>query len=925
MARERLDTQNTGRFGKLPFRRWSLFGGKRVTLEPTSTAQTKRDETPTNIDTVAKKEGPRLPTNYTVDTYKYRQTPNFDDLTFEGQESVVMTVTEPSKELTLNALGLNVQSAQFKTIDGQIYPATVAYDEEQQRVTFGFDNQLQGKGELDLSFTGDFKDKKGEVKGELNGTYLAKWEDADGKPHYWATSQYEPTDARRALVLADEPDRKAQFEVTLVTPKGWGAISNMREREVYEENGKDVHVFSPTPKMSSYLLANIVGEFDIIEDTDQNGILHRVVTTPGKGEQGKAALETSMKVLPFYEEWTEVAFPLDKQDNIAVPEFEAGAMENWGAITYREARVLVDPQNSSQATKEGMLEVVGHEEAHMWFGNLVSPKWWTYLWLNESFATYMSYLASDHVHPEWNVWDNFVDVQQNPSLYVDGLKNTHPIEVEVNHPKEIDEIFDTISYHKGCSILDMLSHYIGAENFRKGTSNYLKEYANGNATTQDLLRSYEETSGRPVREVMENWLYKPGYPVVIVREDGDYLTLSQERFFISERSRQEAEDSTVWQIPLIIHEAGQTPGEFLMKDKNTRVFRKGQNGWFIVNEGANSFARVDYPESVLQSLREPIEKQQISPADRYALIRDSFDLAQGGVSSVDKALAFVDAYKNETNFTVWSAIAERLGNVANIIDGESPEIQAKFDNFAQSLFRPVVERLGWEKKPGESNKDAFLRELAIANLGQYGDVQTIRTAHEKFDAYISGETSLDPDLRSAVYKIVAAHGTADDYEKFMDLYRRKTTSQEEKVRILTALGAFSNPDLTERTLQFALPEEGKESAPKADAYRLMASLFRNPKARERAWEFTKDNWEKILDLYGEGQLLLPRFIAPAAEFHSMEKATDVESFFASHDAPGAQRMIQQVVELITSKADWLARDREKILGFLNTTVESTEK
>lgn len=867
-------------------------------------------------DLSSQKEEVRLPTNYTVDTYTYKQTPDFDRLTFSGEETIVMTVTEPSQELTFNALGLDIASAAFKTADGQLHPASITYDTEEQRVTFGFDTTLEGKGELDLSFTGDFKDNSGKIKAELNGTHLVQWQDTEGATHYWATSQYEPTDARRALVVADEPDRKASFAITLVTPHGWEAISNMPERDVYTQDGQDVHVFEPTPKMSPYLLANIVGEFDTIQATDRNGKQHRVITTPGKGEQGRMALEVSQEVLPFYEDWTGIPFPLPKQDNIAVPQFDAGAMENWGAITFREQRLLVDPTNSSQATKEGVVEVVGHEEAHMWFGNLVSPKWWTYLWLNESFATYMSYLASDHVHPEWKVWDKFVNDEQNTSLQVDSLKSTHPIEVQVNHPREIGEIFDTISYHKGCSVLDMLSDYISPENFRKGTSKYLKKHANGNATTQDLLESYEEVSGLPVREVMENWLHQPGHPVITVKDMGGHFELSQERFFINPRSADQAQDTTVWQIPLHVHEEGRDPRFVMMKDKVNSIRKTGNGNWFLVNEGSHGFVRVAYPPSLLRALAEPIEQQQIGAADRYALIRDAFDLAQAGISPTVNALEFVGAYKHETNVGVWTAIAEKFGNVANIIDSESPQTKAAFDAFAQSLFRPLVEKMGWEKKPGESNKDTLLRELAITNLGAYGDPETKRIAHEKFEAHVSGESLLDPDLRGAVYKIVASTGNETEYEQLMQLYKA-TNLKEEQARILVSLGAFSQPELIEKTLQFVLPTQaGGESADKAEAFKLMAALFHNPSARDKAWEFTKEHWDTILEMYGESQLMLPRFISPAAQFHSLEKARDIEEFFATHEAPGGERMVGQVIETIVSKAAWLQRDGDAIGTFL---------
>ncbi|MDO8639125.1 MAG: M1 family metallopeptidase, partial [Candidatus Daviesbacteria bacterium] len=488
----------------------------------------------------------RLPSYIKPERYKIRLNPNLDEFIFTGEETIYFILEKAVNKITLHSAELEIISAEFIHTNKEVWAGKISYDEKAETVTLTFPKKLPtGKGKLHLTFKGILNEK-------MRGFYRSKYE-VEGKIKHLATTQFESTDARRAFPCFDEPAQKSIFEVSLVIPSNTRAISNTVETVVGEHlPGYQVVEFAPTPKMSTYLLAFIVGEFDYIESKTEQGVKLRVFTTPGKKEQAKFALKVGIKCMDFYHHYFGVPYPLEVLDMIAIPDFAAGAMENWGAVTYRESTLLVDEERSSTANKQWIALVIAHELAHQWFGNLVTMQWWNDLWLNEGFASFVEYLAIDSIFPDWDIWTQFVLNEMGDAFSLDSLKNTHPIEVPVFHPSEISEIFDKVSYAKGAVVLRMLWQYLGEKDFQKGLQVYLKKYSFGNASTKDLWDVLEKVSGKPVGKVMKNWTQKAGHPVVNVefRIKNSELRLIQSRFFSSPISKKESKDKTIWSIPI---------------------------------------------------------------------------------------------------------------------------------------------------------------------------------------------------------------------------------------------------------------------------------------------------------------------------------------------------------------------------------------
>lgn len=851
-----------------------------------------------------KNKSERLPAFIKPEHYKITLTPNLDNFSFEGEEEITLINSKPSKTITLHSKDLKIESAEYTNFfkKEDLWSAKITYNETAETVTFTFPKTIPtGKGILKLVFQGILNEN-------MRGFYRSKYE-LNGKEKFLATTQFESTDARRAFPCFDEPSHKAIFEVSLIVPPGFYVVSNTIETSVKKhESGHQIFEFSPTPKMSTYLLAFIVGELEKIETKTKSGVKVRVFVTPGKTKQAEFALEMAKKTLEFYEEYFDIPYPLPTLDMIAIPDFSSGAMENWGAVTYRETTILVDPENTSTANKQYVSLVIAHELAHQWFGNLVTMKWWTHLWLNEGFASFIEYLAVNHLFPDWDIWTQFIYADFNYALSLDSLENTHPIEVEVKHPDEISEIFDAVSYSKGSSVLRMLESWIGPKNFRDGLRLYLKTHQYENAETEDLWKALEKVSKMPVSKVMKNWTSKPGYPYILVMEQGKNLKLTQQRFFSSSTSLKNIADKTLWQIPINIIQDTQKVTTLLLDKKSIKIPQT--NSWVKINSNETSFFRTKYQESYLHLLEKPISDKQISAVDRVGLIRDSFDLAESGISSVASGLILSLSYQNEDDYTVWSELSSSLKRVYRLIE-DDPKLTNSFKNYALNLFQNIFEKLGWDKKPGEKHTDSLLRILVLSNLGEYGNPKVINKSQDLFYKTISKKIKLEPDLRGIVYSVVAKNGGAKEYEQLLNLYKHSSL-QEEKNRIAASLTQFKQTSLIKKTLHFAFSKEVRPQ----DAFRIISYAFTNKEAKEHAWVFVKENWAKILERYGAGGHILPRFIQPAAVFYTTKKAKDIKTFFKKNQAPGAERTIAQTIEKINSNADFLKRDKTAIKKFL---------
>ena len=590
-------------------------------------------------------------------------------------------VKAPTKSVTLNALELSIKSASISSNGSEVTSSPkISNDDAKQRTSFSFEKELSegSTASINIVFTGQLNDK-------LAGFYRSSYKHPDGTTHYLATTQMEPTDARRAFPCFDEPALKSTYTVTLISDKDHTCLSNMdvaSEKEVDSAitGGKRKAVtFNKTPLMSTYLLAFIIGELNYIETTAFRKPV-RVYSPPSSDIQhGQFSLDLAAKTLAFYEETFASPYPLPKMDMVAIPDFSAGAMENWGLITYRSVDLLYDARTSGANHKQRVAEVVQHELAHQWFGNLVTMDFWDGLWLNEGFATWMSWYSCNRFYPEWNIWQGYVTDNLAQALNLDALRSSHPIEVPVRRAAEVNEIFDAISYSKGSAVLRMLSHYLGEETFMEGIRRYLKKHAYGNTRTADLWASLADASGKPVEEVMGTWTRAVGYPVVSVEEeaDGKSIKLTQNRFLKTGDVKPE-EDKTLYPIFLELRKEDGKIRKDLALETRSETFDIGGTDFYKLNADQAGIYRTAYTPERLTKLGEAAKKGGLlSVEDRAGMLLDANALASSGYAKTSGALSLIKGFSEETEFVVWDSLLTGLTNVRAAWKFEDPKVRLR--------------------------------------------------------------------------------------------------------------------------------------------------------------------------------------------------------------------------------------------------------
>lgn len=854
--------------------------------------------------------GIRLPLNVKPINYDLKLKPDLEKFKFSGNVAINYVAKEVPECIILHANELEITGGHI----GENPLTVVTYSQASETATLEFQESIAPNGLLSLDFQGVLNDK-------MKGFYRTAFK-LDDQTVNAATTQFEATDARRCFPCWDEPAIKAKFSVSLTFPK-WEiinnkkyerlALSNMPE-ESRSESGDEVVVrFKESVVMSTYLLAFIVGPFEAIEGADMRRPV-RVFTTPGKKEQGRFALEVACKALPYYEDYFGIKYPLPKMDLIAIPDFLSGAMENWGLVTYRETCLLVDPKNTTTARKQWIALVVAHELAHQWFGNLVTMEWWTHLWLNEGFASFMEYLCVDHIFPEYDIWSQFITDSYGLAMDLDSLHNSHPIEVPVNHPSEIDEIFDDISYNKGASVIRMLYNYIGDDSFRKGMKEYLTKFEYKNATTEDLWDSLEAASNKPVRRLMSGWTSQKGYPLLSLgyAMDGDSakLTVTQTKFNLNGVVRDE-DSEMKWMIPIsVITGRNATKAEeiCLLEEKTKDITIEGVgDSWVKLNPGTIGLYRIAYPASMNERLWPAIANRTLPPMDRLGLQNDFYALCQAGkMTSVD-FLKLMQAFKGETIYTVWNSIDRALGRL-NILLANT-DYQAEFHAYGRDLYSDIFKRLTWSPKPGESHTDALTRTLIIDRLVSFGDQAVIAEARRRFRAHLDKTDPIPADLRGACYKAASAYGDKDDFESLISIYRTAEL-QEEKNRVARAMGYTKDTARLTDVIAFAFSEEVRNQD---RVFMIMPIGVSNPPI---AWKALQDNKDFLRRTYGSGHLIARIVKCSTENFTSEDKAQEVTKFFEANKFPGAERTIQQSVETIRLNASWLSRDADTIKAFL---------
>ncbi len=859
-----------------------------------------------------------LPTEVRPLKYRISLSPNLTAFTFAGEETVDIDVRQATSQIVLNAAELDIHEAYLLQAGQRVPAQAIATDAEAETVTLTFGAPLPaGAMQLLLRFSGILNDK-------LRGLYRSEYTLPDGTKRIMATTQFEAPDARRAFPCWDEPAHKASFDIAVIIPAELTAISNMPiVSQTPQASGMKLVQFAETPIMSTYLLALMVGEFECVEAKAEETLV-RVWTTPGKKEQGRFALDVACRLLNFYHNYFGISYPLPKLDLIAIPDFAAGAMENWGAITYREVALLVDQAHSSAATRQRVAIIVAHEIAHMWFGNLVTMAWWNDLWLNEGFASWIEYKAVDHHFPEWEMWTQFISADVAPAMGLDGLRNTHPIEAEVKSPHDINELFDAISYSKGAAIIRMLEQFLGEETFRRGLVHYLSTHQYGNARTEDLWAALAYVSGKPVKAIMDTWTKQPGYPFLDVREQPReagqaVLGLVQRRFLYDHDPARDEQDASLWQIPVGIKTASTANATFTMLERREATVRlpeksPGNDGasWITVNAGRTGFFRVNYSAELWERFGPAIETKALPTADRISLEADAFALMRAGYLPATQFLSLAKAYAHERDYAVWSDLLGSLGWVATLLAGEPFEPQLKA--FERELLRPIVGRMGWEPRPDESHLDALLRGMVIQELGHAGEEAVLQEARARFARFVQDAQAVHPDLRGAVLNLAAFAGDGSTYEALRRVEKRATL-QEEKLRALAALTHFQQKDLLHNALALSLSSEVRSQ----DTIRVVAGVAANPCGRDLAWDFVKANWAEFDRRYGGGGFLIMRLIESVASyFTTAERERDVAEFFQAHPVPSATRTVQQCLERIRINTRWLAQNRESLGTRLKT-------
>ena len=777
----------------------------------------------------------KLPKDVVPTDYAVRIVPDIDKLTFAGTETVKLNVRRHVRQLVLNALELKIEAA---SIDGNELPrSAIKIDTKNELLTLALPSELPtGEHTLALRFAGI-------INQQGQGLFYMRYqEQGTGARKIMLGSQFEATDARRFFPCWDEPVFRARFQLTAVLPENWLAVSNMPvESEDKIAGGKEVR-FAATPPMSSYLNVFVAGELESIESRSGPTQL-RVIATKGKAEMGRYALEATGQILRYYNDYFGVAYPLPKLDQIALPGGFGGAMENWGGITYYESKLLFDPKSSSEETKQDIYEVLAHEMAHQWFGDLVTMAWWDNLWLNEGFASWMGSKCTAHFNPQWEVWlrrefprdpSRRAGIAKEAAMEGDARSTTHPIQQSVATEAEANSAFDDITYKKGQSFLRMLESFLGDDVFREGIRDYMAAHAYLNTTTADLWNALSDASGKPIGEIAAGWTEQPGFPVVKVkREQGSNVSLTQERFTVNFTNAPPLE----WKIPLIYAVVGETPATLLMTRKLDSIHNIPPDRALKLNVNGAGNYRVEYDDASWKLLLGALKNLGVE--DRVNLLSDAWGLVQANRASIGLYFELVEKLPPSTELAEREQIIHVLDFINRLLSGSSE--QEKFQRYARSLLRPTFDVVGWETKPDEKAATANLRASLITALGNLNDPKVVVNCRERFKAFLTNPESLAPDLRPAVFSVVGRYADELTWNELHQL-GLKTTSVEEKQNYYDALASAIDSKLVKKSLPIALTDE----LPTSRAVFLVLRVARESGHSDIAWDFARANMKALL-------------------------------------------------------------------------------
>jgi aminopeptidase N len=837
----------------------------------------------------------RLPTNVRPEHYSLHLTPDLDKATFAGEETIDVTLAQAADSITLNAAEIQFQSVTANAGKRDM-KADVSLDEGKQQATFSFPGTLPaGPVKLKIVYTGILNDK-------LRGFYLSK---AEG--HRYAVTQFESTDARRAFPSFDEPDFKATFDVTIVAPKEDTVISNTN---VISDTagpvlGEHTVQFARTPKMSTYLMAFLIGDFKCIEGSS-DGVPIRACATPERVQYAQFALTSAEYILHYYDTYFGIKYPMPKLDMIGIPDFEAGAMENFGAITYRESAMLVDEKNAPMSAKVEVASVVAHEMAHQWFGDMVTMKWWNNIWLNEGFATWMENKPLEAWKPEWHI-DEQVASDMNGAMNLDAQKVTRTIRAEANTPDEINEMFDGITYEKGGSILHMVENYLGEETFRQGVHNYLQAHMYGNATAEDFWGAQTANSHKPVDKIMESFIGEPGVPLLSFGKvaNGE-VVVTQSRFFLNPKTAPENTGDQMWTVPVCFKTEGAQRDCELLSAKQG-MLKVPQAPLFYADRGAAGYYRSAYTPPDYEALLSHVST--LTAPERVNVVGDELALMSAGKSKAGDFLSLAASLKNDDSATVTQNVIRGIQTLwarVAATDAERKELSA----WVVSTYSPRLASLGEPQESDTPERQQLRAQLfgVVGGIGQ--DPKVIAESKQLAQAYLSDPAKVNATLARAAMEVAATNGDAALFDL---LQKTAETSKEPGIAsgALYDLARFKDPELTRRALEYAASGKVRNQ----DSIRLFAIALQSPNTQETAWKYIEDNWTKVqtqFTMFTGGYL-----VSSTSAFCTAGQRDQVKDFFTTHKVAASANALTRSQNAINDCVDLRAEQSSNLKQWLS--------
>jgi len=852
----------------------------------------------------------RLPQGAIPENYQLTFAPDLNKSNFAGEETIQIKLSKPTSQIVLNSADIDFHEASM-TSAGVTQKATVTFDKEKEMVTLAVENPLAaGLATVHIRYAGI-------LNSEMRGFYMGK----DDQGRKYAATQFESTDARRAFPSFDEPAYKATFDITVIADKSHTVISNTQAISDTLGPGNDKHTvrFSTSPKMSSYLAAVAVGQFEYIEGS-ADSIPIRVYSTPGKKQLGAFALEATESFLRYFDRYFGIKYPYGKLDLIGLPDFSAGAMENVALITSREVLLQLDDQHASLGQRKAVAITISHEIAHQWFGDLVTMQWWDDVWLNEGFATWMEGKAVDAWKPEWNSLLDEVSGGDTgttlTALNVDSLATTRAIEQPAETPDQITELFDGIAYGKTAAVLRMLEAYLGPESFRAGVNEYLKQHAYGNATADDFWSTLAKVSKKPVDTIMPTFVKQPGVPMLTVNTqcsgNSTTVSLAQQRYFF-DRAAFNAGRDQLWQVPVCMRTAqlegkSEEKCELLTKKEDTFTL-PGCPAWVLANAGGNGFYRSGYRPAAVRALAQDAESA-LTPLERIILLTDTWAAVRVGRQPVGDYLTLGEGLQSDRTDAVLGLLFKQLTFIGKYLvnenDGET------YQAWVRNLLAPIAKEVGCTAKPGESDSQKNLRANLLQVLGSTGrDPEALAEARKLTERTLENPAAVDSGLAGAAFSLAAMNGDSAFYDKLMAEMKSAKTPELYYLYFYT-LASFSDPQLLQRTLDFAISPEVRSQ----DSLGLIGAVMANSAGERLAWDFVRSHWAEVEK--AGGPFASAQIVTSAGLFCDAGLRDQVTDFFSTHKVAGAERSFKQTVERIDNCVDLKSQQSNQLASWLGS-------